>query len=222
MPPFLIAAAVALAVLLIPKKKGNQLAIVQSTPFNSGTGITTGFAQPAIQSSSVSPAPNATQTNAPSTSGSGVPDYSSQTSEFNTGQPYMQASPGFHSYYHPAQRGLLKPISAMSTRHPQKSVGENCGCGSGKHGVPSNCGASARRNADTGCLAPSKRSQIKNTPPEIFAQWADNISSAGYGMFDALQHSVSQVQSENPMDETNLIPPAGNNTPIGFPIHGFR
>jgi hypothetical protein len=196
-------------------------AIVQTTPANGGVGIVGGFAPPAVETG-VAVSPGGTQQNQPSTSGSGVPNTSSQTQEFNTAPYQAVPSPGFHSYYHPAQRGLLRPIASISQQSsPGASGGGSCGCkGGGGDAAPSDC-ATGRRGRNNGCLAPSKQSQIKNTPPMLIAQWASNIAGSGYDMFDVMQHVVNAQQDSYPVNETNQVPAAGPSSPIGFPAEGF-
>jgi hypothetical protein len=221
MPALLIVVAVA-GIYFLLKPTGQNVAVVQTTPGNGGVGITTGFAPPAVESGVSSPINSVSQKNQPSTSGSGVPDFSSQSQEFNSGPSTLLPSPGFTSFYHPSQAGLLGPVASVAMK-PASEGGGGCGCGGGCQKKGSDCGNQKRRINDSGCLAPSRAKQIQNTPPVVFHSWARNIEGAGYDMEDAVNQHLYERQLDNPPNAyENFIPPtAPVTTSIGMPPNGF-
>jgi hypothetical protein len=183
-----------------------------------GTGITTGFATPPIQTSVSAPIPATRQSNAPGTAASGVPNYSANAQEFDTGAgsptPGLSVRP---SYYNPNQ---LNPIYSF-TKAPASSVTRTrsvCGgsCATGCQGS-SDCAISSERNQDQGCMVPTTRSLIRSTSPAILQNWADNISSSGAAnTFAASQQLRFDQQNSNPQGEDTTLPAAATLTGIGL------
>jgi hypothetical protein len=209
MPIALVAIMVAGIAALAYKKKGPPVAVVQTTPYNGGIGITGGFAPPPVQA----PGPNAvpiastTQSNIPNASQSGVPSSSSHTQEFNTSP--AQWSPGGivrPPYYN---EGAIEPTftSAAKTSRVRSSSGGSCGCG-GNCGNPSTCSIAQSRNRDGGCLAPTREAQLSRSSG-VIAAWAANVQSNGASSWETMQQTVFDMQ-QNIGSEENYAPPAAS------------
>jgi hypothetical protein len=217
----LVAAAVAAIGVLAYKKPGTVVAqpiVTENNGSNGGTGITTGFAPPPIQSTVSAPTPSPVQKNIPSSSASGVPNYSSNTQEFAVGP--ANPSPGYpQPQFYMSNQGPISRAMQTSTKPTKTS---NCGCGGGSHSNPSDCATAAARNRDGGCLAPTRRSLVNSAPPGVIATWAANIKSAGVTPWDGIQQAGFDAQESNSYNETT-VPAAPNLTGIGLSYRrGFR
>lgn len=226
MPPFLIALGVVALAALIPRKSKVPGApvTVQTTPATSPPGITTGFAAPPL-ANNFSPAYQASippaQTNQPSTSASGVPNWTSNAQEFNTAQyggspSNLNRWPAF--YPGPIQANLNPRYNRVKV--PPVPKQQSCGCGVGAScGCSQNasdCSVSSRRNMDGGCLAPTQRSLIRSAPPGVLQAWVANIASVGQTEFATAQQAAYDQQFTDPQGEDITIPASPHITGIGI------
>ena len=239
MPPFLVALAVAAVIALIPRKNtvvGAPVA-VPTTPVTGPVGVTTGFAQPPIQTSIPSSVAPPVQTNQPSASSSGVPNWTANAQEFNTA-PYAPAPaptsriPGF--YIGSIQANLQPIYTPVNVPVPAAQSSQSCSCGCSGSGCgcsqnPSDCSVASLRNMDGGCLAPTQAAQLASAPPGVLQQWAANLASAGVTAFQAGQQIQYDIQDTNPQGEDITVPASphiqgigiSNRRPIRSAIFGY-
>lgn len=220
MPPLLVAALVIGAVLLLPKRKSGNV-IIQSSPVNGGTGITTGFAPPYIQASPVV-SPAGLQTNAPSPASSGVPLFASLAHAFGSGPAVSTPGMSAPSFYNAGQKRVT---NFMTQVPPLKSYGCGGGCsgcaGNGASPARSDCRASKSRSQDAGCMAASRGQQLQNTPLDVLKKWASNVlSNPNANSFTNGQQNVLAMQQNNPGGEDVTIPASPQLTHIGLTLDG--
>lgn len=221
MPPLLIALGVVAAYFLIPKSQRTTGApAIVVTPGDTPIGITTGFAgaaQPVAQAPVAAPI-GGSQSNAPATASSGVPNTSIQTS---SAAP-VASQP---SYFNPQQEfyanlnSTLRPIFTP-TRVPQRpapAVSGGCGCGGGNGGGASDCSSAKARYSNSGCLAPTPNSIITPSTVPFLDRWMANLqSSPETSAFGAYQDVVNTIQNQTPQG-SDVAPPVGNiGTHIGL------
>ena len=222
MPPFLVAIAVAAIAALAYRK--NAISIpkvsVPTTPSNNPAGIITSFASPPVAvnvnsagqiegPSTIDSVPSL-QTNAPGTSASGVPAWSSNAQEFvpveytPTPAPLRQVA---SSYAGPIQQNIQPRFRPVKVNTPKPKTDCGCGgsCGSGSCANPSDCASAKARNRDGGCLAPTSQAQLQDAGP-VLARWAANVASSGGNSWLDYQQRVYDMQESSPASSDVTVP----------------
>ena len=216
MIPLLIAAAVGATAWFVNKPGGRHQAIVQTNPGNAGTGITTGFAAPQVQTANP-PSSSSTQSNTPNAASSGIPGYASQAYNTTDSNPHPIPAgtfgPMFYQGTNPSNQPWFQNQGPPISSTVSTSGGASCGCGGGRH------------TCDSQGLAANTASQIAASNPSQLASYFHALEGQGFqpGVFGVYQHAkhASEDAAFAPGGSSDHTPPASPwQTPIGFTASG--